>query len=215
MTEAEEFLEKRRKSEIGRTLLQSITIIGLFSLAVAVVILFVRDSKEDAAITVFVERAQASLKATCEEVDLASLPRTAQQDCQAAAANKLPEKLQQEVDDADPNDPEQQDLENQDPEIQESETQDPEAQDAETQDPELPDQEENDPDAVDDPDPNDPEIQDPEIDDPSIPGPQGPQGAQGEPGPNCPPGYTAAERFVEGNPMTTEDDQTWLVCVKD
>lgn len=212
MTEAEEFLEKKRKSEIGRTILQSLTMLGLISLAIAVVILFIRDDKEDAAVTVFVERAQASLKAACAETNLTSLPPSAQQDCQAAASNKLPEKLQSEVDDADPNDPERQD-----PEIQDSESQDPEVQDAETQDPEIPDQEENDPDAVDDPDPDDPEIQDsetqdPEIDDPSIPGPQGPQG---EPGPNCPPGYTAAERFVEGNPMTTDDDQTWLVCVKD
>lgn len=217
MTEAEQFLEKKRKSELRSTFLQALTVFGLVSLAIAVMILYVQKDDQQAATTVIVDRVQNSLKAACAEADVASLPSTTQQDCQAAAANRLPELVQGL----------------------------PGAAGAVGK--EGPSGPRGETGATGATGPNGPKGDKGDKGDDgeggaagangeTVIGESGPKGDQGDkgdtgekgdkgdtgatgepgaPGPTCPPGFTATEQFVEGNPMTTEDDQIWLVCVKD
>jgi hypothetical protein len=91
MTEAERFLALKKREEIKTDFRQWIQILGIVALAIAVVILYDRDEDRQAATTVIIERTQDTLKATCAEADIPSLSPTAQQDCEAAAANRLPE----------------------------------------------------------------------------------------------------------------------------
>jgi hypothetical protein len=200
-----------KKSERLRT---NFSAIGGIASVVALIIVLIYAGQQLGNAGEVVVAAEDSLKITCAEVDQTDLPARVKEQCKKAENNELSDEIRQAplVDNPDPDDPESQEGEIQDPEIQGQETQDNEIQDPEIQDPELQESENQDPDEqeteIQDPEIQDDEVQDPEIDDPSIPGPQGPAG------PPCPDGYTVQDRFVEGNPMTTEDDETWRICVR-
>lgn len=205
MTEAESYLKRKREQKFSQSFFNSLMLVGFTATAVAIVLLFVSRDETRAETTVILERVQSSLKVACDAAEGQPLPATARSDCAAANENKLPEKLQEDVDDPERQDAEDQDAEVQDPETQDSEVQDPEVQDSEAQEPELPDEETN------DPDPDDPEVQEPEVQEPEI------QDPEEQNAPICEPGYHRSE-FVwsgpDGQPDTGDED-TWLLCVKD
>lgn len=204
----EEFIKENRKLNF-RARLATIGVICLalaFALFVSVAMTRINGNTD------LIYQAQESLKVTCKASDNAALSARVKEDCDRAENNQFVEQVQvlPAIDEPDPNDPENQEPEIQNPEIQDSEINDPDLNDPEIQEDEIQDPDTQE-DEIQDPEIQDSEIQDPEIDDPSIPGPAGPPG---EPGPSCPPQYTLHERFVEGNPLSTEDDETWIVCVR-
>lgn len=203
-------LMEYRKENQRQAFRARFAVIGLVAFLFAFGLFFVSAMNRINHNTDLISQAQESLKVTCREATSISdaLPANVQKDCDKAENNQFVEQVQPlpAVNDPDPDDPDPNDPEIQDPEIQDSELQDPELTDTETQEEEVQDPEIQEDEVQED------EIQDPEIDDAPIPGPKG---DKGDPGPNCAPGYSLQERFVEGNPMTTEDDETWLICVRD
>lgn len=203
----ENAIEEIRTRRKRNSFLQIISLIGVLALTAAIVVSVIQRDR----LSVVIEEAQESLKITCQEVELAALPREERENCEAAEQNRLPEKLGAEVDDPENQDAENQDPENQDPEIQDSETQEPE-----TQDPDAPDSDVNDPDPTDDQDPNDPDPDDPEIQDEEIQDPEI-QDPEEQNSPVCPPGFSQ-EQFVwsgEDGLPNTGDERTWLLCMED